>query len=287
MSTSLERVLSDARLKKARRQAVVDAVMQLLPDERLETLAEIIVMFDTQEPSRRSEPDPSGGALPELWREDDDCDAVEKIPLTIEEALDLAKPDLEPPPKLSPAPNPVARGRGTKAIALVGQRHGAWLVLRYEGEKQQGQEFKQFVRLRCVCGTELVREASKWKSTLGCCPACSEHRAHPIETPPKQQPKAKSEKQRKDRQNRMSHRLHDLIRKRKEVLTGEVDFTITPKDIFVPKLCPISNVRLKPGPQKSPNSPTIVRLDMTKGWVPDNVRVMSWAAAQTVGLFQS
>jgi len=83
------------------------------------------------------------------------------------------------------------------------------------------------------------------------------------------------------RSKRMDYYLYELVRKRAEVRRGEVPFNLKPEDIEVPECCPMRGVPLvmSSGGQKSPDSPTAVRVDPTKGWEPGNVVVVSWEAS--------
>lgn len=58
-----------------------------------------------------------------------------------------------------------------------------------------------------------------------------------------------------------------------------IDFTITKEDIVIPEYCPILNIPLKIGEGKiSPNSPSLDRVDNSLGYIPGNVRVISFKA---------
>lgn len=64
------------------------------------------------------------------------------------------------------------------------------------------------------------------------------------------------------------------------------EFTITPHDIYIPDRCPILGIPLKENSGKSgcyPNSPSLDRIDNTKGYTPDNVQVISTRANQMKG----
>lgn len=59
------------------------------------------------------------------------------------------------------------------------------------------------------------------------------------------------------------------------------DFAITIDHIVIPEICPLLGIKLVPrvggcGPQD--NSPSLDRKDNTRGYVPGNVRVISWLA---------
>lgn len=54
------------------------------------------------------------------------------------------------------------------------------------------------------------------------------------------------------------------------------EFNIDRSDLVVPKLCPVLGIELIPGAGcSSPNSPTVDRLDNTKGYIKGNVAVIS------------
>lgn len=58
-----------------------------------------------------------------------------------------------------------------------------------------------------------------------------------------------------------------------------LEFSLTLKDIVIPDTCPLLGIRLKKGQGKiCPASPTLDRIDSTKGYVPGNVWVISHRA---------
>lgn len=57
-----------------------------------------------------------------------------------------------------------------------------------------------------------------------------------------------------------------------------LEFTITPKDIEIPSHCPVFGCKLQRGSGSGgavATSPSIDRIDSSKGYVPGNVRVIS------------
>lgn len=58
-----------------------------------------------------------------------------------------------------------------------------------------------------------------------------------------------------------------------------LEFNITSKDVVIPEYCPILGLKLERAPYGSragqPQSPSIDRLDATKGYIPGNVWVIS------------
>ena len=56
-------------------------------------------------------------------------------------------------------------------------------------------------------------------------------------------------------------------------------FSITPEDFTLPELCPVFGTPLIYGATKlGPQSPSLDRIDNSKGYVPGNVFVISWRA---------
>lgn len=57
-----------------------------------------------------------------------------------------------------------------------------------------------------------------------------------------------------------------------------LECTITPDDIHIPDVCPILGCKLETHPGHTggkDNSPTLDRIDNTKGYIPGNVQVIS------------
>lgn len=58
-----------------------------------------------------------------------------------------------------------------------------------------------------------------------------------------------------------------------------IDFTIKKEDIIVPKLCPVLGIPIDYAYGKIRwDSPTLDRINITKGYTPDNIAVISWKA---------
>jgi hypothetical protein len=60
-----------------------------------------------------------------------------------------------------------------------------------------------------------------------------------------------------------------------------LDFNLEEKDIVIPAKCPVLGEPLKVnkgGKCNSPNSPTLDRIDNSKGYVKGNVQIISWRA---------
>ena len=62
---------------------------------------------------------------------------------------------------------------------------------------------------------------------------------------------------------------------------SEREFTITPSDIIIPRVCPVMNTVLVVSSGKSGafrDSPSLDRIDSTRGYTPDNIQVISQLA---------
>lgn len=81
----------------------------------------------------------------------------------------------------------------------------------------------------------------------------------------------------KTKENRPGKVLFDVARKRARV--NDAEFTITVDDVVVPEFCPLLGIRLAPGELVAgPCSPSLDRIDSSKGYVPGNVWVLSHKA---------
>lgn len=59
-----------------------------------------------------------------------------------------------------------------------------------------------------------------------------------------------------------------------------LEFTLTFDDVVIPETCPILGIKLQPSINKrmQDTSPSIDRIDSSKGYTPDNIVVVSWRA---------
>lgn len=61
----------------------------------------------------------------------------------------------------------------------------------------------------------------------------------------------------------------------------DLECTITIKDIVIPEICPVLGIRLernKGTGKAAPNSPSVDRIDSSKGYTPDNIQILSYKA---------
>ena len=66
--------------------------------------------------------------------------------------------------------------------------------------------------------------------------------------------------------------------KRRSTKKG-IECTITKADLVIPELCPVLGIPLdRSSNTRSDNSPSVDRIDNTKGYTVDNIRVISWRA---------
>lgn len=59
---------------------------------------------------------------------------------------------------------------------------------------------------------------------------------------------------------------------------NNLEFTISEVDIVIPKRCPVFGMILKNGTYGNPSSPSLDRMDPSKGYTRENIRVISWRA---------
>lgn len=65
----------------------------------------------------------------------------------------------------------------------------------------------------------------------------------------------------------------------KRALKNNLEFTITLDDIIIPKKCPLLNIDLFTGNKKNyQNSPSLDRIDINKGYIKGNIKVISTLA---------
>lgn len=58
-----------------------------------------------------------------------------------------------------------------------------------------------------------------------------------------------------------------------------LEFTLEEKDIVIPSVCPVLGIPLfLVGGKRTDNSPSVDRVDSTRGYTKDNVRIISWRA---------
>jgi hypothetical protein len=63
-----------------------------------------------------------------------------------------------------------------------------------------------------------------------------------------------------------------------------MEFSITEKDIHIPEFCPDWHIKLgQVRGHRTDDTPTLDRIDNSKGYIPGNVRVVSWIANRTKG----
>ena len=89
---------------------------------------------------------------------------------------------------------------------------------------------------------------------------------------------------RKHRHNHPEQYLYLNAKRRAEKFN--LEFTIQLSDVVIPATCPVLGIKLKVnknGHRQWDNSPTIDRIDNSKGYTPDNIKVISWKANNIKG----
>lgn len=86
------------------------------------------------------------------------------------------------------------------------------------------------------------------------------------------------------RRRRLEMPSHPLFeRARKRANSRGIEFAITRADIIIPEVCPVLGISLTIGGKRSPNSPSLDRIDPAGGYVPGNIRVISDRANRLKG----
>ena len=82
------------------------------------------------------------------------------------------------------------------------------------------------------------------------------------------------------RQKRDEDPRQDLVYAAKHrAKTRGMDFDITKEDIIIPDVCPVLGIEIsRRNTKQSRSSPSIDRIDSTKGYTKDNIQVISWQA---------
>lgn len=71
-------------------------------------------------------------------------------------------------------------------------------------------------------------------------------------------------------------RVEMLTDSRKRAKARGMEHLISKEDIIIPEFCPVLGIRLEVGiGKREPHSPSIDRVDNSKGYIPGNVRVIS------------
>jgi len=66
---------------------------------------------------------------------------------------------------------------------------------------------------------------------------------------------------------------------KQRALDSNLEFNISIEDIFIPEECPVRKIPFSIGSSKrNDNTPTLDRIDNSKGYIKGNVRVISWRA---------
>jgi len=78
------------------------------------------------------------------------------------------------------------------------------------------------------------------------------------------------------RKHTIKYRLRQLKR---SAAKRNIEFSLRPEDIVIPEYCPVLGIKLSLTNTKvANNSPSVDRFDNNKGYVKDNVRVISYRA---------
>ena len=69
-----------------------------------------------------------------------------------------------------------------------------------------------------------------------------------------------------------------LMSAQRRAKNKNIPFDLVYEDIIIPEVCPVLNMPIKSGKAMSDNNPSIDRVDNSKGYTKDNIRIISWKA---------
>lgn len=79
--------------------------------------------------------------------------------------------------------------------------------------------------------------------------------------------------------NKDDHRLYLMLKSRRDDARRKgLPFDITIEDIEIPTICPVLNIPIFFSDKRTNNTPSIDRIDNSKGYTKDNIVVCSWRA---------
>lgn len=144
---------------------------------------------------------------------------------------------------------------------LEGEVFGRLTVLDYLGRKDYGKYKRHVYLCRCECGNDVaVAQLSLQKGATKSCGclrkemAAERNRSHGMSYDPRYE------------------MWYNASRRGKE-------FTISIEDIHIPDKCPVLGIPLSKGKgSMTDNSPSLDRVDSSRGYTPDNIRVISFRA---------
>jgi len=146
-----------------------------------------------------------------------------------------------------------------KPVNRVGLRYGRLIVLEAAGRNKSGQYLWKCV---CDCGNEIVTTSSSlsigWTKSCGCFQKERNREVHTTHG--------------KTHTNEYAMLMRAKVRAKEYGLA----FDIGIEDVVIPEKCPLLGVDLVVGSrEENENSPSIDRIDNTKGYKKDNVWVIS------------
>lgn len=134
--------------------------------------------------------------------------------------------------------------------------------------KQGGGRTKIFCSHRCS-SLNWIRDKKKKEKKSG----------QKRDAKPKSKSRKKSIAQRRKDWNRYKQEYKLLSRARTRANEKGLEFSLKLSDIKIPEKCPLLNIPFSLGQKKAtPNSPSLDRINPTKGYTPDNIWVISHKA---------
>lgn len=153
-------------------------------------------------------------------------------------------------------------GRPKSSLSYVGQTYGRLIVIEQYGKKKS-----IYFTCKCECGT--LKEFRKdcivgaGAETVSC--GCRINELY-------QERRKMGQKSRDEGKDIVSAIWSRAKYRAKE---RGIEFTITKEDIVIPDKCPLLGIDIIPKAKDRTRSPSLDRIDSTKGYTPDNIWVVS------------
>jgi hypothetical protein len=145
-------------------------------------------------------------------------------------------------------------------------------------KNSDGEIIKTYCRPACknCANRKQLKYSTAWKNKVGYSKEINKQRLEKRSTDDSYRELINSQK-RKTYRGTLNYQLYSRARQR--ALAKNIDFDINPEDIIIPEFCPYLNIKLEVGNKNSYiKSPSIDRIDITKGYIKGNIQIISMLA---------
>jgi hypothetical protein len=95
----------------------------------------------------------------------------------------------------------------------------------------------------------------------------------------KENPEAYEKRLQRGRDWRKENLAKDMwFQARKRALLKGLEFNLEVTDIIIPEVCPVLGIKLERLDKRHDGSPSLDRIDNTKGYIKNNIAIISWRA---------